>query len=235
MQILLVIVCMMIFIWFVRSYYRTQHALQWWSCRQSLKLFLEAEIIRDNLLQEFFTIRRSLELLPVEHQGLSFSQTQECLKKTNNFHLSLAQLSDRLFPAYLPDSLPLAISCTIESWVRSHPHFYFHIDMPESWRHEPAETSLIVLRALEELLEITVPEVLRELSIHISLKQLENLGQLMVKISYPNASALKFYSHLPELNYLCESFRFLTSGKTFRRSNNNSVAWYFCWSGTDRL
>ncbi|WP_248277304.1 hypothetical protein [Brasilonema octagenarum] len=230
MQIILVVVCTMIFIWFVRSYYRTQHALQWWSCRQSLKLFLEAEIIRDNLLQEFFTIRRSLELLPVENQGLSFCQTQECLTKTNSFHLSLAQLSDRLFPAYLQDSLPLAIESTIEPWVHSHPHLYFDIEMPKSWRHEPAESSLIVLRTLEELLAITVPEVVTELSINISLKQLENLGQLMVKITYPDVSALSFYSSLPELSYLCETFRFLTSGKTFRQSNSNSVAWYFCWS-----
>jgi hypothetical protein len=215
--------------WSIRSHNKTQQALQWWFFRQSLKLFLEAEKIRDGLLQESFTIRRNLELLPVDNLELSVNKTQECLTKTNNVHQSLAQLSDRLCPAYLEDSLPLAIESLLESWIASHPDLYFHIDMPSSWRNESAENSLIVLRALEELLSITLPEVLAQISVYISLKDLGNVGQMVVKITYPDISALGFYSNLPELGYLYESFRFLTSGKCFCRSKNISAAWYFRW------
>lgn len=80
-QIIILIVYIVTLILFVKSYYKVQQALQWWSCRQSLKLFLEAEKIRDDLLQESFTIRRNLELLPVESRELSTNKTQEFLKK----------------------------------------------------------------------------------------------------------------------------------------------------------
>ncbi len=228
-QIIVLIVYIITLIFFVRTYYKTQKALQWWSCRQSLRLFLEAEKIRDDLLQESFTIRRNLELLPADNLELSSNKTQECLRKIDTFHQSLAQLSDRLFPAYLQDSLPLAIQYLLEPWLTSNLQIYFHIDLPTSWRHEPAERSLIILRSLEELLRITLPEVVTEISVYITLEQQANIGQLMVQITYPDISTLVFYTSLPELEYLCDSFRFLTSGKCFYRSKNLSVTCNFFW------
>ena len=55
------------------------------------------------------------------------------------------------------------------------------------------------------------------------------MGQLMVQITYPDISTLFFYSSLPELKYLCDSFRFLTSGTCFYRNQNLSIIWYFYW------
>ncbi len=219
----------MLFMWSIKSHNKTQQALQWWFFRQSLKLSMEAEKIRDGLLQESFTIRRNLELLPADNLELSVNKAQECLEKTDNFHQSLAQLSDRLFPSYLQDSLPLAIECLLEPWLTSHPDLYFHIDIPSNWRNEPADRSLIVLRSLEELLRITLPDILTQVSIYISLTKLRNMGQLKVKITYPDVTALNMYSNIPELGYLYESFRFLTSGKCFCRSQDLSAAWYFLW------
>ena len=228
-QILVLMVYIMLIMWSRKSHNKTQQALQWWFFRESAKLFLEAEKIRDGLLQESFIIRRNLELLPIDNLELSVNQTQECLKKTDNFHQSLSQLSDRLFPAYLEDSLPLAIECLLEPLLTSHPELHFNIDMPASWRDEPAERSFIVLRALEELLRITLPEVLAKISISIRLQELGNGSQIMVQITYPDVSTGELYSSIPELGYLYESFRFLTSGKCFCRRKNLSAAWYFRW------
>ncbi len=214
---------------FLTSYHSIQQALQWWSSRQSTKLFLEAEKIRDDLLQDSFTIRRNLDLLSVDNLNLSGDRIQECLKHIDNFHHSLVQLSDRLFPASLQDSFPLAIECLLEPWLVSNRQLYFKIDMPVYWRHEPAERSLIVLTALNELLTISLPEVLPPTSIYINLKQNRNIGQLIVEINYPNVSTFVLYSSLPELKYICESFRLLTSGKCFIRTKDMKVSWYFCW------
>lgn len=194
-----------------------------------MKLFLEAEKIREGLLQESFIIRRSLELLPVDNLEVSTGNTQECLQKIENFHHSLVQLSERLYSAYLPDSLPLAIECLLERWIASHPQLYLNLDIPTCWRLEPAERCLVILRTLEELLRISLPEVLTQISIDISLKQQRNICQLMVQITYPDVSALVFYSSLPELGYLSDTFQVLTSGRCFCRSKNLSVAWYLCW------
>ncbi|ARV63170.1 hypothetical protein BZZ01_22585 [Nostocales cyanobacterium HT-58-2] len=214
---------------FFISYHRTQQALHWWSYRQSMKLFQEAEKIRDGLLQESFTIRRSLEMLPVDDVKLSVQKTQDCLKKIDNFHESLVQLSDRLFPAYLQDSLPLAIQCVLEPWRISHPHKHFHIDMPTCWRHESLGTSLTVVRTLEELLRITLPEALTPISIYISLEEQKNMGHLIVRITYPDISTLIFYSRLLELKLLCKTFTVLTSGKCSYRNKNLSLIWHLWW------
>ncbi|MGF1935726.1 MAG: hypothetical protein RM347_015280 [Nostoc sp. ChiQUE02] len=214
---------------FLTSYHSLQQALQWWSYRQSIKLFLEAEKIRDDLLQDSFTIRRNLDLLSVDNLNLSGNRIQECLNHIDNFHHSLVQLSDRLFPVSLQDSFPLAIECLLEPWLASNRQLYFQIDMPIYWRHEPAERSLIVLTALNELLTISLPEILAPTSIYINLKEQKDIGQLVVEITYPNMATFVLYSRIPELKYLCESFRLLTSGKCFRHSKNLKITWYFYW------
>ncbi|WP_414550143.1 hypothetical protein [Anabaena sp. CCY 0017] len=228
-QIILVAAYIITIVYFLKSYHKIQQALQWWSSRQSIKLFLESEKIRDGLLQESFIIRRSLDLLTVKNPNLLTQETQECLHRIDNFHDSLAALSDCLFPASLQDSLPLAIESLLKPWLISHPRLSFYIDMPASWRHEPAERSMIVLRALEELLITSIPEAITQTSIYITLKQQEKLTQLIVKISYPDVSTLIFYSQLPELNYLYKSFHILTGGKCFYMSQQFNATWYFCW------
>ncbi|WP_373270742.1 hypothetical protein [Nostoc sp. T09] len=228
-QITLLIVYTMTLVWFLFLYHRIQQALQWWSYRQSVKLFLEAEKIRDDLLQDSFTIRRNLDILSTDNVDLSLNKTQEFLQKIDHFHQSLVSLSDRLFPFHLQYSLPLAIGCLLEPWDTSNPHLYFHIDMPPDWHNETAKHSLIVLITVEELLTMIVPEVVMPISIHIYLKQQKNLSNLNIEITYPDLSTLINYSTLPELQYLCDSFCFLTSGKCFRRTKNLRVAWYFRW------
>ncbi|MFM2062559.1 MAG: hypothetical protein RLZZ507_2229 [Cyanobacteriota bacterium] len=208
---------------------KIQQALQWWSYRQSIKLFWEAEKIRDGLLQESFIIRRSLDVLKIDHLNLSIYPISEYIKKFDNFHHSLVQLSDRLCPVYIQDSLPLSIQCLLAPWLASHPHLTIHFDLPVSWRHEPVECSLIILRALEELLTITLPQFSTPTSISIKLTRKENTKQLIVKITYPDISTLLFYSNLPELKYLSHSFEYLLSGQCFYNSSNHRIACYFCW------
>jgi hypothetical protein len=53
---------------------KIKQALQWWSYRQSIRLFLEAEKIRDSLLQESFIILRSLDLLKIDDRNLSINK-----------------------------------------------------------------------------------------------------------------------------------------------------------------
>jgi hypothetical protein len=214
---------------FFTSYHRTQQALQWWSYRQSMKLFQEAEKIRDGLLQESFIIRRSLEMLPVDDLELSSHKSQDCLKKIDKLHQSLVELSDRLFPVYLQDSLPLAIQYVLEPWRTSYSHLYFRLHLPTCWRYESIGCSLTIIRVLEELLRITLPEVLTPISISIHLEEQQSMGQLMVQITYPDIYTLIFYSSLPELRFLCKTFKVLTSGKCFYKNKNLSIFWYFSW------
>lgn len=228
-QVILVIIYLVTLLTFLQTYYKIQQALQWWSSRQSLKLYLEAKEIRDSLLQESFTIRRSLDLLAQDQLNFTTHKTQEYLKQADNFHHALMELSDRLFPAYIQDSLPLAIECLLEPWLTANSYLHFHLDIPAYWRSEPADRSLIVLRALEELLILTLPNFLAYTSIFISLKQHKYTGQLNVQITYSDLSTASFYYSLKELKYLCTSFGFLTSGKCVCRRRKLSITCYFSW------
>ncbi|MDJ0735871.1 MAG: hypothetical protein QNJ47_17710 [Nostocaceae cyanobacterium] len=209
--------------------YKIQQALQWWSGRQSMRFFREAEKIRNGLLQESFSIRRRLELLQLNNQELSNNTIQELLQKIDIWHQSLVQLSNYLFPDSLEHNLPLAIQLLLEQWLISHSHLYLNLNIPTYWRQEAAERSLIVLIALDELLRITLPEAVIPIFIYLTLKLSENIGQMIVEINYPNVSTLIFYSHARELLYLSASFSFLTSGRCFLRRNNLTLTCNFFW------
>jgi hypothetical protein len=223
---------------------KKQKSLQWWSSRQSMRLFREAEIIRDSLLQYSFSIRRNLEMLPADDMTISTGRINECLQTIDNFHDSLAKLSDRLFPAYLPDSLSLAIQSTLENYQLSHPNFDLYLDIPSDWSSEPAEGGLIIVRAIEELLKICIPNTaiqtsnqssnqssnqISPTSVRTRLKQQGGKAELIVQITYDDIHTLSFYANLPEARYLCDAFQFLTSGKCFYIRDNLSLNWHLSW------
>lgn len=219
-------------IWVIVCDRRTQKSLQWWAARQSIKLFSEAEKIRDDLLQESFTIRRSLETISTNNIELSATTTKECLKKLDQFHQSLSHLSNCLSPPDLPDSFPFAIYSILESWLTNHPRVSFNIDLPTTWSFEPVERSLIILSSIEELLKITIPEDLTEISVYLYLKSQENLAQLTVEITYPDIPTQYLYSSQQELNYLSHSFCFLTQGKFLSRIDERRTIYLLYWSIT---
>ncbi|BAY32169.1 hypothetical protein NIES2107_40560 [Nostoc carneum NIES-2107] len=228
-QVILLIASFITLLWFISSELRIRQALKWWSYQESIKRFLEAEKIRDDLLQESFIIRRNLEMLTVDNLDLSVNKIQESVKKIDRFHQSLVELSDRLFPSQLQYSLPLAIDCLLQSRLTNNSQLSFHRDMPVIWQHQSTEQSLIILSLLEELLTIALPQVLTPISIYINLKQCQNLCHLMVQITYPDVSTRVSYANLRELQYLCDSFYLLTSGKCFYRSTSLMLTWYFYW------
>lgn len=80
-QVILLIASFITLLWFISSELRIRQALKWWSYQESIKRFLEAEKIRDDLLQESFIIRRNLEMLTVDNLDLSVNKIQESVKK----------------------------------------------------------------------------------------------------------------------------------------------------------
>jgi hypothetical protein len=145
------------------------------------------------------------------------------------FYHSLEQLSDHLSPAYIEDSLPLAIQGVVESWQTYNSKLRIKIELPTAWRQESIERSLIILRVLDELLRITASELVRELSLKISLNQQGNLAELIVQILYPDVPTLVSDWSREDLEYLSQTFEFLTSGQCSRRREELTVAWYFRW------
>lgn len=211
------------------SYLKSQQALQWWQRRQSMQLGAEAEKIRDCLLQQSFTIRRSLELSLLNEDATLTKLNQDLLKEMDKFYHYLKQLSDRLSPAYIEDNLPLAISCLIESWKTHNSNLKIKIERSAVWHQEALDRNFLILRILDELLRITVSELLTEVSIFISLKQQENICALTVSICYPDVATLVYYCGRKDLEYLSQTFEFLMAGQCCSLRENLTVTWYFRW------
>jgi len=151
--------CIAILIWLFVSYFRAQRALRWWERRRGFQLYCETERIRNGLLQESLAMRRSIELLLGDSCQISLQSVRDWLKGIETFHNSLGQLSDRLSPPYVEESLPLAIQYLLELWQTYNPKLNIQIELPGDWRDESPECSRVILIALDELLRITLSEV----------------------------------------------------------------------------
>lgn len=194
-----------------------------------MQLLSEAEKIRDGLLQESFTIRRSLEQCQFDQGSIPTTTSCDCLKTVEKLYHSLEQLSDRLSPIHIEHSLPLAIQSVVEFWQSSNSTPKIQIKLPAYWKQETLDRSIFIFKILDELLRITFSELATELSIHISLKQQGNIGELIVQISYPDLPTLISSCASQDLDYLSRTFRFVTLGECFRQRHKLTVAWYFRW------
>ncbi|MBF2072279.1 MAG: hypothetical protein IGS50_00730 [Synechococcales cyanobacterium C42_A2020_086] len=91
----------------------TQQAMQWWESRRVLRLNTEVEVLRDQVLQELFTMRRCLELVSLETGEAADQQRHVWLAQVETLHQSLERLGFQLSPPYVEDSLPLAIQALL--------------------------------------------------------------------------------------------------------------------------
>ncbi len=214
---------------FFASYLKTEKALQWWSKRQSMHLFQESHKIRDQLLQESFILRRSIERDLADNAELLSQNHQAWLNQLEQLHHSLEKLSDRLVPAYTEDSLPLAIQCLIKSWQLRNPPVKFQLDLPTGWRQEQPERNLLIVKILDELIRINLAKNSKKVLIYIGLKKQSNLGKITIQTTYPDNCNISKSSKSKDVEYLNKTFKVLTSGQCFYRIKDSKISWYFSW------
>ncbi|MEC4812303.1 MAG: hypothetical protein SAK29_03345 [Scytonema sp. PMC 1069.18] len=216
-------------LWMLVSYHRTQQALHWWYHRQHIRMRQEGEVIRDKMLQELFVLRRYIELSEVSPNGNRNKLEKYDLENIEKIHHSFKQLSEYLYPAYIDDSLPLAIRCLLESWKTRNLELNIKHDLPQEWDNEPGDRIRTILTAVEELL-IIVSEISAPLSIVVSLEKHRHLSELKIQLTFPNP--LKLTSQSQELDSLCCAFKFIISGECFYYQEYSTQTWYFRWQRT---
>ncbi|MBD2491234.1 hypothetical protein [Aulosira sp. FACHB-615] len=211
------------------SYKQTQEALIWWNNKQCMRMYQEAEAIQNGLLQESFVIRRNLELSLVNPALSQQQQEQYYLATIEKFHHSLKQLNSYLSPAYIGDTLPLAIKYMLLGWESHIPELSLQIDLQNDWYQESFSTSRVILMILDELLQTIKLNVTMPLSIFISLKQRGKYSELILQLSYLAASQQIHVSILPNPIYLCHVFNLLAKGKSRYQYSNSTERWKFLW------
>lgn len=217
-----------------------EKALQWWYAQKLSQLSSEANLIREQLLQESFAMRRSLELSS-DKLSLCPASHQKYIEQLERFHSSLKQLSDRLFPSSLNEGLPYAIRQSSEQWQRSL-NYQFQLNLPQNWLSVMPLASFVALDVLEDLLHIQADKKSAYNLVLIDLEQTVADGktnnELKVVLSANNPSQLIVKDDLTpqnasgkdrELQYLQHMFESLTSGTCQNIVTRNTNIWLFNW------
>jgi hypothetical protein len=226
---IVIITCIIVVLWLTVSHRQTQRALIWWNSRQSIRMCQEAETIRNGLLQESFILRRNLELLGANCLPNHHLQENYYLTTIEKFHHSLKELSDYLSPAYIDDSLPLAIRSILEMWKLRFPELNMDIELTSDLHDTSHQLNRVILTVLEELLQLTFLNVLTSPAMFVSLKSRGDSNQFIVSFSYNNVSKSSKSSHSVEFGYLRRMYKLLTFGECIYRLKDNTETWYFLW------
>ena len=208
-------------------------ALQWWYQKVLKQLESEANLIREQLLQESFAVRRSLELSSLKPNELASLSCQKCVAQLEDFHFTLKELSDRLSPPYLNEGLPFALQYLVTKWREQLPLCQFELNSPLNWRQKFPVHNSIILNTLAELLRIQLTENHFYNLTMIDVKQNQINHQLsnQLKITFVEPGANKDLSkkHQQELKYIQKSFEYLTLGSCQNTLSKVSNIWYFKW------
>lgn len=224
-------------LWFVIRWHRLQQALQWWYRQHVLRLFDEAEAVRNGVLQDAFMLRRTLELSSVQHPGIppelrsmliAGADRETLLKTLEELHDSLKRFSDFLSPPYLEDSFPMAIDHLLKSYQYQHAHVALDLSMPATWRADPYEQSRVVWIAIDELLRIMLKACSVQ-SISACLTQTSTAHQLVIKVFYADCDRQTFLPELKELSDLRRSAQFLTAGTCAYHQDREALIWSMSW------
>lgn len=203
-----------------------EKALQWWYARKLRQLESEANLIKEQLLQESFAMRRSLELSS-DKLGFCTASHQKYLKRLESFHSSLKQLGDRLYPSSLNEGLPYAIEQSSQQWQQLF-GYQFQLNLTQNWVSVTPMVDFIILSILEDLLRIQVEKTLSNNLVFIDLEQNVFDGKTNNRLKVVLA-AEDTLSNDRELEYLQQMFESLTSGTCKSIVMENSNIWLFKW------
>lgn len=210
-----------------------EEALQWLYKKKLMHLESEANLIREQLLQESLAMRRSLELSSIESNEFASSCRQQCVAQLENFHSTLKELSDRLFPPCINEGLPFALQYLVQKWRKQFPWCQFELNLPLNWLQKSLEHNCIALNILEDLLRIQTTTALANNLIFINLQQniinCQLINQLEVTFVSQNTNKQLPKNKQQELKYLQKSFEGLTLGTCHNTLTKNSNVWCFNW------
>jgi hypothetical protein len=187
--------------------HRTQQAMGWWQKQQVERLHQETEVMRDQVLQDLFSLRRHLELMTILPSASS--EAEQMVIVADRCHQTLAQLGDRLFSPYAIESLAIAIQELVAIWEKNYPQSTFSYTTVESEAQPTSQNYQFLLIWLDELCRGCRPQQ-HPLTFAIKLKQEDSHHEIEIHLS----QATEMEPAIPtQLIYLCRIFRILQGGQ----------------------
>lgn len=225
----MIVVCLLLWLRSLTAYVQAQRSLHWWHGRQAMKLRHEAEELRNGVLQETFVLRRNLE---VSLAAFGEAPDDPDLKRVEKVYGALKDLSDRLSPPYIDESLPHAIQHRLQEWQSRYPAMPMAAIVPEDWHLDRYEHHRAILMVLDELLDLSLAAEPAPESISLHLWQQSQQAHLTLQFIYPEAAGNSVFnpSHLRDFQHI---FRFLMQGRCACRAIDSAICWHFSWKLPD--
>ncbi|MEO1351463.1 MAG: hypothetical protein AAFW84_22095 [Cyanobacteria bacterium J06635_15] len=208
-----------------------QRTLQWFYTRQSQQLAAQSEKIRDQLLQQAFALRRSVELCSIDVAKDTDKQLETSLRLSENFNQSLESLGDELSPPFLEDSLPLALQHLIRSWICNQP-VELTLELPSDWPLQKSEQHRIVLWCVREFLMVLQSnvELTDTQALKLDLTQKNDTAKLQLCCASQISEFVNRVKLLSELNYIQQIFKLFMPGHCKVRYRESRIDCEFSWS-----
>lgn len=203
-----------------------EEGLQWWYRKKIEQLESEASLIREQLLQESFAMRRSLELSLILERSTDSSH-QKYLEQLESFHQKLKDLSDRLSPPYLNEGLPWALQYLIKKWQEEFINCQFDLQLPTNWHQKDRDIEYTIFNLVKELFELKLTNSLANYKVFLNFKQ--NQTNNLKIIFYTKDRETKTEDEKKRQKTLQESFQYLTAGVCKIEKQKGCHIWYFSW------
>ncbi|WP_431632328.1 hypothetical protein [Alkalinema pantanalense] len=220
-------------IYLVADAYRTRQAIIWWQKQQIERLHQETELIREQMLQDLFSLRRSLGIMITQFP--TESKLEPTLDIADRCHTDLADLSDRLFSPYAIENLEAALRELVIRWKRLYPNSSFSY-IVEDLLEENCQTNYqFLLLWLDELCQL----LLRE-SQPVSLKLISRReGRYMsltcsIQANHTQATnSIQSQSANPplldQIHYLKQIFIVVQQGRCTLTTQQNQYVFHLQW------
>lgn len=210
------------------SRYRTKNALRWWYETQSIEFHEEAEFAKNGLLQESFFLRRSIELSDGNLTSTSDTIKEKYLNSIEKIYDAVTELINHLSPAYVNDSLPLAIQFLVSAWKMKVTASWV-MQLPADWDNESPIYNRVLLSVLNRLFQVILSQEKIPQQIQVCLAKQGDENELTVKFNYKDTFIVNKIRRIRELDYINRVFAILIYGKFHYHQKDEILICCFSW------
>ncbi|BDA72649.1 unknown protein [Rivularia sp. IAM M-261] len=232
---IVILTAFMVIAMLLGSRYRTKNALQWWYEKQSMEFEEEAEFAKNGLLQESFFLRRSIELLDRNITPNCGQVKEKYLNSIEKIYDAVTELINHLSPAYVHDSLPLAIQYLLLAWKTKVTTVGWVMKLPTDWDNESPIYCRVLLSVLNRLFQVILSQQKSPQQIEVCLAKQGDFNEILVQFNYQDALVIRNIRCIRELNYINIIFAIFVSGKFCYYFKDAMLVCRFSWRNNSKV
>lgn len=204
-----------------------QQGLDWWQQRTIARQAACAELLKEQVWQELFALRRHLEL-DVRLRASSVDHSAQYLRSVEQAIASLNTLTQALYPAYIDDSLPLALQCWVGVWQQRLPWLQIRVRLPLQWYSNCPYYNWLVLHLLDEWLLALPTQPATTAYLAIALTEDPSIQRLDLRW-LEHSSAEVFAATQTPVGHLITLVEVLLAGQVTIQTQGQETMWQICW------